>query len=209
MCSSTGVVTIREARRDDAPGIARVHVDSWRTTYRGVLPDAFLAGLSYADRERLWERWLEAAASGASSVFVAEELSDGASEAATAGDLHPPTRIVGFASGGPAGRETPEYSGELNMIYLLQSHQRRGLGRALLRRVVERLALEGRHSLFVWVARDNPSRGFYEALGGTLVRERRATLFGVEIDWVGSGWDDTGPLLRRLSIDRSGQLVGD
>jgi hypothetical protein len=72
------------------------------------------------------------------------------------------------------------------------------MGRALLRRVVERLALEGRHSLFVWVARDNPSRGFYEALGGTLVRERRAPIFGVEIDEAGYGWDDTGALLSRL-----------
>ena len=194
----THTVTVREARREDAPGIARVHVDSWRTTYRGMLPDEFLAGLSYAEREKLWERWLDAAASGERSVFVADETVDGAAERPKAGQRGAARRIVGFVSGSPAGRDTPEFAGELGMIYLLQSHQRRGLGRALLQRVVERLALEGRHSLFVWVARDNPSRGFYEALGGTLVRERRAPLFGIEIDEVGYGWDDTGPLLTRL-----------
>lgn len=28
---------IRGASQDDAPSIARVHIDTWRTTYRGIL----------------------------------------------------------------------------------------------------------------------------------------------------------------------------
>ena len=38
---------IREATLDDVPGIARVHVDTWRTTYPGIVPAEHLAGLSY------------------------------------------------------------------------------------------------------------------------------------------------------------------
>ena len=34
------MVTIREARIEDAPGIAKVHVDSWRTTYAGIVSAA-------------------------------------------------------------------------------------------------------------------------------------------------------------------------
>jgi hypothetical protein len=48
------MVTIREARIEDAAGMARVHVDSWRTTYAGIVPDAYLANLTYARRENLW-----------------------------------------------------------------------------------------------------------------------------------------------------------
>ena len=29
---------IREATLDDVPGIARVHVDTWRTTYVDIVP---------------------------------------------------------------------------------------------------------------------------------------------------------------------------
>jgi hypothetical protein len=45
---------IRPAHLDDAPGIARVHVDSWRTTYKGVIPDTILANLSYEARTQQW-----------------------------------------------------------------------------------------------------------------------------------------------------------
>lgn len=30
---------IRKAKLDDATGIAKVHVDSWRTTYKGIIPE--------------------------------------------------------------------------------------------------------------------------------------------------------------------------
>jgi hypothetical protein len=43
-------LVIREAAPADAPGIARVHVDTWRTTYQGIVPDQFLARLSYEAR---------------------------------------------------------------------------------------------------------------------------------------------------------------
>jgi GNAT superfamily N-acetyltransferase len=178
-------MSVREARPDDVAGIARVHVDSWRTTYPGIMPDAYLASLDYDERERFWERALgdpEVAASRR-VVFVAEdEIDDG--------------RIVGFASGGPAGSvgSAAGYAGELYMIYLLASHQGKGLGRRLFQRVVERLVSNGWRSLFVWVARDNPARRFYEALGGIQVTERRAKVFGQAVDEVGYGWTDVGPL---------------
>ncbi|HEX7041129.1 MAG TPA: hypothetical protein VF202_13505 [Trueperaceae bacterium] len=41
---------IRAAKPEDALAIGRVHVDPWRTTYRGLLPDAVLAALSVEQR---------------------------------------------------------------------------------------------------------------------------------------------------------------
>ena len=43
---------IRVAHSDDAPGIAHVHIDSWRTTYKGIMTDDVLANLSYPQREQ-------------------------------------------------------------------------------------------------------------------------------------------------------------
>ncbi|HET7769339.1 MAG TPA: GNAT family N-acetyltransferase [Chloroflexota bacterium] len=197
------MVRVREALRDDAAGIARVHVDSWRTTYRGILPADYLAGLSYAERETLWQRWLDAAATGSQVIFLAEERPEERAppEEGTAPPGLPSSatpQIVGFAYGGPASRDTADYEGELYAIYLLHSHQRRGIGKTLFLRVAERLAQDRRRSLFVWVARDNPSRAFYEAMGARLVRERRVELFGQQIDEAGYGWDDITTLLARL-----------
>lgn len=44
---------IRNATEQDAPGIARVHVDSWRATYKEILPSEFLASISYEKRTTL------------------------------------------------------------------------------------------------------------------------------------------------------------
>ena len=41
---------IREAAVNDATAIAQVQVESWRTTYAGIVPDAFLASLSVETR---------------------------------------------------------------------------------------------------------------------------------------------------------------
>ena len=59
---------IREARATDAESIARVNVDGWRTTYIGIVPQAFLDSLSYemattrwqarlSDPAELWPGW--------------------------------------------------------------------------------------------------------------------------------------------------------
>ena len=98
-------VQIREASVPDAAAIAKVHVDSWRTTYTGVVPDDFLAQLSYEQRVRTWRDVLST--HGVTEfVFVAE------AEA---------SNIVGFASGGPDRSGNTDYKGELYAIYLLEA----------------------------------------------------------------------------------------
>jgi L-amino acid N-acyltransferase YncA len=95
-------MVIREAAVEDVPGIARVHVDSWRTTYKGIVPQRIINGFTYEMREELWRR--ELAPDNASFVYVAEEGG----------------QIVGFASGGPAREEeAPDHAGQLYAIYLL------------------------------------------------------------------------------------------
>ncbi|SDE64667.1 hypothetical protein SAMN04488689_10282 [Paenibacillus sp. cl6col] len=46
---------IRKAMAGDAPGIARVHVDSWRTAYQGIISDTYLSSLSVQARQNMWE----------------------------------------------------------------------------------------------------------------------------------------------------------
>lgn len=170
---------IRAAQLPDAAAIARVHVESWRTTYRGLVPDDVLATLSVEQRQRMWERtFTEFAATN--YVYVAEAEGDG---------------VVGFISGGREREGDAEYAGELYAIYLLASHQRRGLGHQLTRALVERLLQESITSMLVWVLADNPARRFYESLGGQYLREKPFTLGETSLIEVAYGWRDIRPLL--------------
>ena len=169
---------IRPARPEDAAGIARVHVDSWRTTYRGLIPAAYLASLSYERREAMWRRRIQEAAL-TSMVFVAEG---------------PAGEIVGFAAAGPERSGDPVYAGEVPAIYLLEAYQHRGIGRHLMRAVADHLAAHGMETMLLWVLAANPARQFYEALGGRPVRSHAIDIGGVTLDEIAYGWTDLAPL---------------
>ena len=169
---------VRPAAPSDAPSIARVHVESWRTTYDGLLPDDHLAALDVADYAGRWERSLSSPfARGA--VFVAEEA----------------VGIVGFASGGPERDGDPRYEGELYAIYLLREFQGRGVGRTLVRATAAAQAERRLTSIVVWVLRNNAgARGFYERLGGVYLRERQLDLGAdgrLDVPEVAYLWADT------------------
>jgi GNAT superfamily N-acetyltransferase len=135
---------IRRATIADAHQIAKVHVDCWRTTYKGILSEDFLQSLSYEARAKRWEEIISNSTGG--SVFVVESEH---------GD------IVGFANGGKERSGKDPYDGELYAIYLLENYQRQGIGNQLVRHVVQELHRFNIFSLFVWVLEDNPSRFFY------------------------------------------------
>ncbi|HEV2033627.1 MAG TPA: GNAT family N-acetyltransferase [Candidatus Dormibacteraeota bacterium] len=161
---------IRPATIKDAAAIARVHVESWRTTYRGMLPEEFLASLSELGYAERWERVIR---DGASLVHVVED----------AGEL------VGFASGGRERAGETAYTGELYAIYLLESAQRRGQGRELLRAIVDGLRRMKLRDMIIWVLRDNrPARLFYERLGGVYVRSQPITIGPATLEEVSYGW---------------------
>jgi len=177
-------VLIRAAQLADAIAIAAVHVDSWRTTYAGILPDGYLANLSYERRARLW-RDILSAPSDTGFVYVAEDAG---------------RQIVGFAAGGAERSGDPIYTGELYAIYLLDRYQRQGIGRQLTMAVVNRLLHEGFSSMLVWVLAANPSRAFYAALGGQRVDEKSVTLGGVQLVEVAYGWPDIRGLATQVGI---------
>lgn len=171
---------IRKATLADARGIARVHVDSWLATYKGIVPDAYLNQLNYDARERLWSENLKA-----DNNFVA--VNEGG-------------EIIGFADG---GRErTGKYAafeGELYSIYILPHCQGQGIGAMLLAKVVDDLKEKGMNSLLVWVLEDNRSRSFYEKLGGQEVDRQKIIISGKELTEIAYGWEDCSQLKKQLS----------
>src|SRR5262249_43465824 len=152
----------------DAEGIATVHVDAWRETYRGIVPDEVLNQLNYESRAQNWRRRIGACRQ---CLFVAE----------IAG------QIVGFVNAGP-GREAPGgFDSEIYAIYLMRAYQGRGTGAALYRAAVQWLAEQGFQNMFLWVLADNPARSFYERMGG-IEFGSKTTELGKPLLEVSYGW---------------------
>jgi GNAT superfamily N-acetyltransferase len=162
---------IRPAKPEDATAIAHVHVESWRTTYPGVVPDAFLESL---DKQASAKMWREQLATEASLIFVAE--TDG--------------EVIGFASAGPSREAPPEYDAELYAIYVLNRAQRQGAGRALFQAVTSGLLAKGYKGMLLWALEANPHLPFYERLGGVRINTKTIEIGGTSLSEIAFGWPD-------------------
>jgi ribosomal protein S18 acetylase RimI-like enzyme len=165
-------INVRHAALSDCRGIARVHVDSWRTTYLGIVPQSYMDQLSYDVRESRWRNILSHSKETECNFVAAD----------------PVHGIVGFAGGGPERDASSEYDSELYAVYLLPEFQRRGVGKRLMKAVVDDLMRHGWRSMRVWVLSANPACGFYERLGGKVVAEREIELGGARLPELAYGW---------------------
>lgn len=139
---------VRVACTGDAEGIARVHVATWQRAYRGLLPDAYLDGLSVDNRRAMWHASIE---KGVPTVFVAED--DGA--------------IAGFAAVAPSRDKGAEPNAfEIWAIYVLPAAWGRGLGRALCDAARTLARSQQAPCMTLWVFAENaPAKRFYASVG--------------------------------------------
>lgn len=170
-------MVIREATTEDAAAIAEVHVASWRTTYKGLLPDELLAGLTVEPREAMWRQAAELSAKD--SNYFAPLVA-----------VHPNDGIVGFAHVGKEREAESGFDAELYAIYLLQSQQGKGLGRQLFLRSVSNLLERGHRSMRVWVLEGNPAQRFYERMGGQIGDTKKIEVGGQEYLEISYEWPD-------------------
>lgn len=167
-------IRLRVATPADAMAIAVVRISSWRTTYRGVIPDSYLDAMEVEESSALWRRVLTAA-SATTSVFVAEQ--QGA--------------VVGFAAGKMLDEEKFGLNAELAAIYLQPAVQRRGIGHSLVRLVIDAQREQGAHGMIAWVlSRNKVARQFYEKLGAELLIEQPFNWDGMDLVEAGYGWGD-------------------
>jgi GNAT superfamily N-acetyltransferase len=183
------VITIRRAKPTDAIAIGAVHVAAWRSSYPGILPDDFLARMSIPRQAAHYDAAIRSSGTG---VFVA--AASGLDVPAGSG-----SRIVGFTTAGrtriaPLGNRYLA-EGEVETLYVLDDWRERGVGRRLLRAAASHLAEIGCRSLYVWVLRDNPSRWFYQHLGGKPSAEATIQVAGRAVPQTAFVWDPIERLL--------------
>ena len=141
---------VRSAYQGDAEAIARVHSETWRVTYAGLLAPSYLAAL---DVEALEPRWRgRLGRPDRTGVLVAEEAG----------------RVVGFATfaGTTGDADLAGFAGEIEMLYVHPAAQRRGHGRALFDGAVGSMTDHPYYWLVVWVVEANhAARAFYRHVG--------------------------------------------
>ncbi|TMU82248.1 GNAT family N-acetyltransferase [Bacillus sp. BHET2] len=148
----------RKAVLKDALGLAHVHINSWRTTYKGIVSEEYLQSLSIEARERKWVEIL----SDYHQTHVCE-MENG--------------KIAGFVSFGK--ERSGEYEGELYAIYLLKEYQRKGIGKKLFEIATKELKNQGFNSMWIWVLKDNQSKHFYYTYNPSIVKEEVLYIGGV------------------------------
>ncbi len=171
---------IRPALVNDGQAIARVHVESWKTTYAGVFPEAVLTALSVEKRAHFWRGSLAAPKPGSITLVACD----------------PAGSVMGFVDGGEERTGQLGRDGELYSIYLLRATQRQGVGTRLVRYFVRELRVRGFTSMAVWVLDVNPSKKFYESLGGQVISQQYIERAGQSYLEVAFGWDDLSTLSR-------------
>jgi ribosomal protein S18 acetylase RimI-like enzyme len=171
----------RQARAADAREIGRIEVDTWRETYAGMVPDRVLIGMSVNRQAALWTHELRR---GAGDVRVIEDRRG---------------NLVGFGQCGAQRNGSLPYHGEIYTLYVSPDAQGRGIGRQLLLSLFGRLIERGWTSALVWVVEANPSRFFYERMGGKLAARRTVPVGGQPVDTLGYAWEDLPAVIARLA----------
>ena len=159
--------TIRLAEPSDSLAIAEIQIATWRSAYRGIVPEKFLSSMSVVSQERLWSSHVSRPHS---PLFVAVRDAE----------------CIGFCHVSPARDPDAVSHAEIVALYVSPHCQKQGAGRLLMSRAIDFATSNGYESLCLWVLSLNHSgRSFYEQAGFTTDGHRRQILIsGVFLDEV-------------------------
>ena len=137
---------VRPARREDVAQIARVNVQCWQETYRGLMSDTVLDDPGFlVARERFWN-----------TALTDERFQENRAAVADRGG-----ELVGIAMSGPPLDAGAVWARQLYVLYVIAADHGTGAGPALLWAVIN-----SEESVALWVADPNPrAQAFYRKHG--------------------------------------------
>lgn len=167
-------IEIRPATAADAAAIAGLHQRSWRSAYRGLLPDSYLDGAAGTE---LAARWSKAFTKDEPRrVILVAMMPDG---------------VVGFVAAWP---DTSQRA-LIDNLHVVPGLRGGGIGRHLMGRAARELRRQGFRSAFLEVIEGNhDARGFYRRLGGVEGAPFIEPIGGHPIRVIPVAWDDLAVL---------------
>jgi len=140
---------IREAKITDAYNISTVHVLSWQSAYRDIIPDDYLNNLNIDKRTEIFKKnFVEYK----DKVWYLVAENDG--------------KIIGNLCLCESRDDDKPQAGEVMAIYLLEEFWDKGYGRKMMSHAVDMLKNKGYNEIIIWVLEENNrARRFYEKCG--------------------------------------------
>ncbi|WP_149427189.1 MULTISPECIES: GNAT family N-acetyltransferase [Exiguobacterium] len=170
---------IRLATSKDMMAVAKIYVDTWRTTYTGLVPDVYLEQLTVQRAEQKWIQFLNDFSQDTFLYVVLNEKGI----------------IIGFAAA-QIHANAGVRKGELSALYILPEAHGLGIGKKLMETVSVHFLKAEVSSMMVWVMKKNePGRAFYKRLGGKYIGHRQSRFGNVTVEDEAYEWLDVAMLI--------------
>ena len=165
------MINIRKATQKDCSTIAKIRIDNWKTTYKGLLPQSFLDELDY---EKETNYWLNYPKSEVSNVFVATNKND---------------NILGFV--GIKAFDKENTIGEIYALHTSQAFRGKGAGKALIYHSAQLFKTQDINEMRLWVVvGNNNAIAIYEHLGAKIYTERTEIINSTDVPEIGMKWNN-------------------
>ncbi|HEV2559932.1 MAG TPA: GNAT family N-acetyltransferase [Microvirga sp.] len=165
---------IRSWSATDIPEIARILAAGWRQAYGGFMPEAVLAPRTDSGhRAREIESWLTSGLDPETEALLIAEAE---------------SRVRGFIALRLGDKDGLGTAGFVPLLYIDLEAQRQGLGTALLLAGVDWLEARSPGALAISAFAQNPYRGFYDAIGGTVAKAVTVRIDGHPFEVVQYYW---------------------
>ena len=140
-------VKIRKATLDDIKTISNIYALSWKSAYKGYVPQEYLDELKNTFWVSSFKNWIN------NNALTAQLICE---------DEIP----VGCIAYGKARDDNFANWGEIKSFYLLPDSFRKGYGKRLLQTAIFDMNTNGYKSFYLWVLKENyKARNFYESNG--------------------------------------------
>ena len=167
-------IIIEKMKEEDIQQVAKILIDSWKIAYKDIIDKTFLQSLTLEEKiQKLKEEYK------IKEYTIARNKNT--------------NEIVGVTRFGKRLDELDrftEYDGEIYALYVKPGLLRKKIGSKLLLYAKEKLKEQGNHKMIIWCLKENqPSRMFYEGMGGILLGEKMRNIGGKDYPLVGYGYE--------------------
>jgi RimJ/RimL family protein N-acetyltransferase len=152
---------IRKALPKDAHERAICHTASWRSAYKGIVPDEYLDNISIEERNKKNKKQLQ--------EFKNVSFYNATYE----------NKIIGLLAIHKSRDEDKPNAGEIGGIYLIEEFWGKGYGRKMMDFAITALKNMGCNEIILWVLEDNArARRFYEKCGFSFDGTKKEIIIG-------------------------------